>query len=192
MDAFRKLKGGIIIVIIVIGLGFFLADRITTSFNIATVNGSDISYSDYRAFREAFEAYRTSLARSEDQSEVTKALAQLTNDEVDRITLEQIIGQRVLHEHVMSEFGLRAEDMIRSGLTKANARGAATAQDLNTPAPTFERLVLIPQIERAVAAELVRENGGDFAEWIGGHLASATVTVRWYSYIWENGTLKKK
>lgn len=176
----------------IIGIGFFLADRITTGYDIVTVNGTSISYNDYRAFRDAFESYRRSLAQSGEASDAAKALAELTEEDIARVTLEQMIGQQVLHEHLMSEFGLRAEDLIRTGLAKARAGGEKTAQDLGTPASTFERLVLIPQIERAVAAELVRENGGDFAKWMQGHLASATVSVRWYSYNWENGTLKKK
>lgn len=192
MDAFRKIRVGVIVVVAVIGVGVFLADRITTGYDIATVNGASISYNDYRAFRDAFESYRSSLTKSGEKNDATKALAKMTAEDVTRVTLEQIISQQVLHEHLMSEFGLRAEDMIRTGLAKARAGGEATAKDLGTPITAFERLVLIPQIERAVAAELVRENGGDFAQWMQGHLASASVSVRWYSYNWENGTLKKK
>lgn len=191
-ETFSRLKWGALGALLLVGVGFLIADGITENYEIAMVNGTEIPYSDYRSFRESFESYRNTLVRSGNNSSAAKALQDLSSAEVDRLTLEQMIQQYILHEHLMQEFGLRAEDMIRAGLAKARSGGEVTARDLGTPASTFERLVLIPQIERAVASELVRDRGGDFSEWLEGHLASAVVSVRWYNYNWENGTLKSK
>ncbi len=187
-----RIKGVILLVLVVVGLGFFFVDRISSRYALATVNGQEISYADWQIFRDAFESYRATLSKQGGNTEASKALEQLSAGDIDRMTLEQMIGQVILHEHLTQEFGLRAEDMVRSGLKKARATSGDSAERSDAPLSTFEQLVLVPQIERAVASELVRSNGGDFSKWTLGHLAEATVSVRWYTYKWENGTLKKK
>ncbi|OGZ41590.1 MAG: hypothetical protein A3C80_00070 [Candidatus Ryanbacteria bacterium RIFCSPHIGHO2_02_FULL_45_43] len=184
---------GVVVVLLTAGIAFMYS-----ALPVAMVDGERILYRDFRRYIHAVERFEKS---SEVFGELIPSgfkFAELSDKELSRAVLTQLITDKVLADALEHEFDptvkkdltLYLQEVI--GGKDTAALQTASRQIFGLNFNMLNRMILLPKARENVLRSVVETQGAHYNEWVADHLTAATVRVYFLPYRWQNGTLVDK
>ncbi|QQG45797.1 MAG: hypothetical protein HYY55_02310 [Candidatus Niyogibacteria bacterium] len=162
-------------------LSFFTANL--RVYPLINVNGSSVWAGKYYDRLSGLEYYRRA-----------------TLEPIDEETAKRgIIISLIMNELIESELETRGIDR-KEAKKRVEAAWQKAADSLENASRSlygwsvdeFKEFALLPQARQDILSEVLREEGGDFNEWLNGALVKADVKIYSLPYEWTDGVLVKK
>ncbi|MBI2507179.1 MAG: hypothetical protein HYW09_01025 [Candidatus Niyogibacteria bacterium] len=173
--------------IIVVSAVFLLLLLFFGGINISPamqVNGHYIKSGDYHSRLSGFEFYgkQTSPKGFEEEAIRKGVIMSLIIDKLVEFELEA----RDIEKN-------EADKRIEAVLSEESGDIEKAASEFyGWDIAEFKKFVLLPQARQDILSEVLREEGGDFNEWLNGALVKADVKIYSLPYEWIDGVLVKK
>lgn len=138
-------------------------------------------------YNQAINTYNLPDMDEEKLTEIQKDLKRATLDKI----IEKIIISKGLEDLVGQDKNSLITEKIDKYLENPKLRSAAGAL-FNLSFQDFRKLVLVPQAEREIIEEKLKEESRDFSNWLENQKHQASVYLFTNEFQWTGGEIKRR